>query len=153
MPTLTDSQPNAKDKDKKFTIEKLRTKANHDLIVGDYLDARMKKFLGHDVDDTSVINIPEKYNNDEGTTKGFEKAKGWVEGLRIDLQKAQVHNHHTYACWQVQWGKGGAGDPTSKSGGAFCGALMRVATNFTLKDLRDALKNSWNTRTYWFIDP
>jgi hypothetical protein len=128
-----------------------------DLVIGDnrlgpYLQAKMSSMLGKKPDEVMLgtpLTIPTKYNNSEGVITSMTQETGFVKGLRIDLQKAQVVGANTYATFQVQWGTGMDG----KKGGAYCGALMRVNTQFSVGDLREALRRSLESQTYWRIDP
>jgi len=86
--------------------------------------------------------------NSEGDIRAMRGEKGFVKGLRIDLQKAQVIGGRTYATFQIQWGTGADG----KNGGAYAGALMEVDKVFNVGDLRTALTNSFVTLRYWRID-
>ncbi len=129
----------------------------YDLVVGknslgNYLQAKIAQITGKKPDEVLLgtpISISSKYANSEGVIKSMVNEKGFVKGLRIDLQKAQTHNDVKYATFQVQWGRGSGG----KNGGAYAGALMRVDTTFGVGDLRDALAKSDGSQTYWRIDP
>jgi hypothetical protein len=99
------------------------------------------------VNDNTIVRVDAPYANSEGVTgnKDILGQKGFVDGLRIDLQKAQTHGGNDYATWQVQWGRGNNG----KTGGAYAGALMQVDTDFTVAEFRQALSNSFDTLSYW----
>ena len=96
-------------------------KVTQELVLEEYLPTMIGKYIGKkpkDVNSKTTFKIPSKYNNIEGDIpKGVDKEKGWVRGLRLDLQKAQVHNGHSYATFQVQWGSG----MDNKKGGAYAG--------------------------------
>lgn len=127
-------------------------KATKELVLGNYLTAKIANLTGvrvDDIQDETEIEIVSNYGNDEGVIKRMEGEDGFVKGLRIDLQKSQMHNQLEYATFQVQWGTGMDG----KNGGAYAGALMRVDTKFPVSLLREALKKSFETHTYWRIDP
>ena len=128
------------------------TAKTRDLVIGEYLQAWMGKYLGikpAKVQDGTEFTIPAKYNNIEGVIKSMEGEPGFVKGLRIDLQKAQVVSGTTYGTFQVQWGTGMDG----KNGGAYFGALVKVDTQFTVGNLREAFLDSLGSQTYWRIDP
>ncbi|MEZ2304145.1 MAG: hypothetical protein ACBR13_20460 [Microcoleus sp.] len=128
---------------KKTTIE---------LVLGNYLIAKIANLIGvsvKDIQDETEIEIVSNYGNDEGEIFNMSQQNGFVQGLRIDLQSCQMHNQLKYATFQVQWGTGMDG----KKGGAYAGALMRVDTKFPVSLLREALQNSFQTQTYWRIDP
>lgn len=113
----------------KPAAKKLRTH-----ILDTYLYAKLKNFMGKDIADSSAIHFVYPYNNDEGVIKAHEL----VEGLRIDIQKAQQHNGNFYACIQVQWGTGANGT----TGGAFGGVLVRTGKWFFASGVKAALKAS-----------
>jgi hypothetical protein len=133
------------------------SKETLDLVIGDkrlgpYLQAKMGSMLGKKTDEVLLgtpFKIPAKYNNSEGVISSMTSEDGFVKGLRIDLQKAQEVGTNSYATFQVQWGTGMDG----KNGGAYCGALIRVDTEFSVGDLRQALSESLGSQTYWRIDP
>lgn len=148
MPTFTDN------KSGKFTKW---TAATLDLVVGKktlgaYLAAMLAKRLGIKPDavtGTTAVTIPLGYANAEGVLPSMTDQPGFVKGLRIDLQKAQVVGGINYATVQVQWGTGMDG----KQGGAYAGALVRTDMAFTAADLRQALTYSADSQSYWRIDP
>ncbi|SMG07927.1 hypothetical protein SAMN05661096_00093 [Marivirga sericea] len=108
------------------------------LVLGDYLDAKIANYMGisiSSINDFTTVRVDSPYANSEGVIKSMESEKGFVRGLRIDLQKEQ----DGYATFQVQWGTG-----NGAKGGAYAGVLMRVNTNFTMNDLRTALAASFN---------
>jgi hypothetical protein len=123
-----------------------------DHVLDDYLKGKMGRILG--INPKALLwgqplVFAHPYNNDEGVIKAYEI----VKGLRIDLQKAQVHNDQhgkprTYACLQVQWGTG-----SKNTGGAYAGALIRVDCVFSLANIRDALELSFATQSYCRVDP
>lgn len=128
-----------------------------DLLVGNdksmglYLQHKIAQIKGMRADEVlhgTPISIPSGYANSEGDIRAMRGEKGFVKGLRIDLQKAQVIGGRTYATFQIQWGTGADG----KNGGAYAGALMEVDKVFNVGDLRTALTNSFGTLTYWRID-
>ncbi|PPU93909.1 hypothetical protein [Xanthomonas albilineans] len=121
-----------------------------DHVLEDYLAAKIANYVGirrDDVNDATVIRIPANYANSEGVIKGMEL----VKGLRVDLQAAQVHGGNRYATWQVQWGTGSGG----KNGGAYAGVLMRVDTDFTFAEFRQAMRESfgYTPGAYCRLDP
>ena len=119
--------------------------------MGLYLQHKIAQINGMKPDEVlhgTPISIPHRYANSEGVIKAMEHEKGFVKGLRIDLQKAQVIGGRTYATFQIQWGTGQDG----KTGGAYAGALMEVDKVFSAGDLRTALTNSFQSLTYWRID-
>jgi hypothetical protein len=119
--------------------------------MGLYLQHKIAQVKGMKPDEVLLgtpISIPRRYANSEGVIKEMEREKGFVKGLRIDLQKAQVIGGRTYATFQIQWGTGQDG----KRGGAYAGALMEVDKVFSAGDLRTALTNSFQSLTYWRID-
>lgn len=121
-------------------------------ILGDYLQAKMGARLGKPADEVLLgtpMMIQSNYANDEGVINAMKNEKGFVKGLRIDLQKAQTHFGFKYATIQVQWGTGMDG----KKGGAYAGALIRVDTTINVGSLREALTLSNESQTYWRIDP
>ncbi len=119
-------------------------------VLDNYLAAKIANHLGirrSDVNDGTVIQVPASYANSEGVISGMEL----VKGLRVDLQRAQAHDGNTYATWQVQWGTGSNG----KTGGAYAGVLMRVATDFTFAEFRQAMSESfgYTPGAYCRLDP
>ena len=128
-----------------------------DLVIGDgqmgeYLQEKIGSLIGKSPDEILLgtpMTISSTYHNSEGVINRMKGKTGFVKGLRIDLQKAQTHNDIKYATFQVQWGTGMNG----RDGGAYAGALMRVDTRFGVGDLREALRRSNKTQTYWRIDP
>jgi hypothetical protein len=119
--------------------------------MGLYLQHKIAQIKGMKSDEVLIgtpISIPHRYANSEGVLNEMHSQKGFVKGLRIDLQKAQVIGGRTYATFQIQWGTGQNG----KDGGAYAGALMEVDKVFSVGDLRTALKNSFESLTYWRID-
>jgi hypothetical protein len=121
-------------------------------LLGGYLQAKMGARLGKPADEVLLgtpLMIQSNYANDEGVINAMKNEKGFLKGLRIDLQKAQKHNGFKYATIQVQWGTGMDG----KKGGAYAGALIRVDTEINVGNLREALTKSNESQTYWRIDP
>jgi len=119
--------------------------------MGLYLQHKIGQIKGMRPDEVlhgTPISIPHRYANSEGIIQEMVHQKGFVKGLRIDLQKAQVIGGRTYATFQIQWGTGQDG----KNGGAYAGALMEVDKVFNAGDLRTALTNSFESLTYWRID-
>jgi len=114
------------------------SKRTKNLVLDDYLDAKIANYMGEssqNISDSTTVRVNSPYANSEGVINSMTGKNGFVQGLRIDLQKEQ----NGYATFQVQWGRG-----NGKNGGAFAGVLMLVNTNFTLGDLREALKASFN---------
>jgi hypothetical protein len=108
------------------------------LILGDYLDAKIANYMGvslSSIDDFTTVRVDSPYANSEGVINSMKNERGFVTGLRIDLQKEQSG----YATFQVQYGTG-----NGANGGAYAGVLMRVNTDFTMNDLRTALAASFD---------
>ncbi|MBB3824075.1 hypothetical protein [Xanthomonas arboricola] len=119
-------------------------------VLDDYLTAKIANYVGigrSKVNDDTVLQVPADYANSEGVIVGMDL----VKGLRVDLQRAQTHDGHSYATWQVQWGTGSDG----KTGGAYAGVLMRVATDFTFAEFRNAMRESfgYTPGAYCRLDP
>jgi hypothetical protein len=148
MATITDNRTGT------FTANcpaKTKTLLVGDNALGLYLQAKMGQVLGKKPDEVLLgtpLKIPGSYANSEGVIPAMEGESGFVKGLRIDLQKAQVINGVKYATFQIQWGTG-----MGSTGGAYAGALLRTDTLFSVGDLRDALIKSFGTQSYWRIDP
>ncbi|MEE7547156.1 hypothetical protein HF319_09035 [Xanthomonas sp. Kuri4-1] len=120
-----------------------------DHVLDAYLAAKIANYVGinrNEVDDDTVIRVPAEYANSEGTISGMEL----VRGLRVDLQRTQTHGGAAYATWQVQWGTG-----SGRNGGAYAGVLMRVDTNFTFAEFREAMRRSFGYApgAYCRLDP
>jgi len=123
-----------------------------DHVLGAYLKAKIANLIGVSREaimwgQPIMFSFP--YANDEGVIKGFDIEKG----LRIDLQKAQLHKDQAgkdqhYACLQVQWGTG-----SKNTGGAYAGALIRVSHVFSLLTIHDALEKSFEWGKYCRVDP
>lgn len=118
-------------------------------VLESYLAAKVANLLGirlEKVTDDVVIRIPAKYANSEGVIKSQEE----ITGLRVDLQAAQRHGEHLYAAWQVQWGTG-----SGSNGSAYAGVLMRVDTDFTFAEFRQAMGESfgYDPGAYCRLDP
>ncbi|NIJ84080.1 hypothetical protein FHY35_001035 [Xanthomonas arboricola] len=119
-------------------------------VLDDYLAAKIANHVGirrSEVNDATVIQVPANYANSEGVIADMEE----VKGLRVDLQRAQTHDGNAYATWQVQWGTGSGG----RTGGAYAGVLMRVATDFTFAEFRNAMSASfgYTPGAYCRLDP
>ncbi|MBX9837245.1 MAG: hypothetical protein K2X69_02910 [Silvanigrellaceae bacterium] len=120
--------------------------------IGEYLKSFIGKYIGikpGDVNNETIISFPSKYNNIEGVDKKMEKETGFVEGLRIDLQKSRVFNGKIYATIQVQFGTG----MIPPKGGAYCGALVQTEQEFTAENINEALRKSLNDLSYFYLNP
>jgi len=118
-------------------------------VLETYLEAKIANYMGvslNNINDLTKVRIDSPYLNSEGIINGYDKEKGWVPNLRIDLQKEQ----NGYACIQVQYGTG-----MKNNGGAYAGVLMKVDTEFTFNDLRTAFESSFNYYpvSYARLDP
>ncbi|MBO9881043.1 hypothetical protein [Xanthomonas sp. D-109] len=118
-------------------------------VLDEYLATKIANYVGvsrNKVNDTTVIRIPANYANSEGVIPDMEL----VKGLRVDLQKKQSHGGNAYATWQVQWGTG-----SGSTGGAYAGVLMRVDTDFTFAQFRQAMSDSfgYTPGAYCRLDP
>jgi len=139
-----------------------------DHVLSQYLSRKMQDYLGHPIEEETLVHVQRMYIPSEGKIAGMwerfaSKGRKGIIDLRVDLQpRSKTFDFHNgdpdFAHWQVQFGPNDKCPRSTKAKegdahGAFAGVLLRTGVDVEFGQLRDAMKLSFESRKVVKLDP